>query len=112
MSLDSTPQLLPVNLVRCGGSPVLTGHYMVDLAPLSDSSDTTECFVTSGRQNIPLSGCRELKSGDILGTACSHLLRVPLEALAIQDADNPVPQPVTTTTNSTCLLYTSDAADD
>ena len=88
MSLDTTPQLLPVNLVRCDGSPALTGHYMVDLVPLSDSSDTIECFVTSGRQNIPISGCRELKSGDILGTAFSPLLRVPLEALAIQDAPN------------------------
>ena len=53
------------------------------------------------QQNIPLSGCRELKWGDILGTACSPLLRVPLEALAIQDADNPVPQPVTNSTNNT-----------
>ena len=56
MSLDTTPQLLPVNLVRCDGSPALTGHYIVDLASLSDDSDTTACFVTSGRQNIPLSG--------------------------------------------------------
>ena len=39
MSLDETPQLIPVNLVRCDGSPALTGHYMVDLVPLSDNSD-------------------------------------------------------------------------
>ena len=39
MSLDETPQLLPVNLVRCHGSPALTGHYIVDLVPLSDNSD-------------------------------------------------------------------------
>ena len=78
MSLDETPHLLPVNLVRCDGSSALTGHYMVDLVPLSDNSDTTECFVASGRQNIPLSGCRELKTGDILGTACSPLLSLSL----------------------------------
>ena len=85
MSLDTTHRLTPVNLVHRDGSPALTGHYMVDLVPLSDTSDTTECFVASGRQNIPLSGCRELKTGDILGTTCSPLLSVPLEALAIQD---------------------------
>ena len=56
MSLDETPQLIPVNLVRYDGSPALTGHYMVDLVPLT--TRTTECFVASGRQNIPLSGCR------------------------------------------------------
>ena len=39
MSLDDTRQLIPVNLVRCDGSPVLTGHSMVDLVPLSDNSD-------------------------------------------------------------------------
>ena len=35
MSLDDTPQLLPVNLVRRDGSPALTGDYMVDLLLLS-----------------------------------------------------------------------------
>ena len=40
MSLDTTPQLTPVNLVRRDGSPALTGHYMVDLLPLSNSSET------------------------------------------------------------------------
>ena len=39
MSLDKTTQLIAVNLVRCDGSPALTGHYMVDLVPLSDNSD-------------------------------------------------------------------------
>ena len=38
MSLDETPQLIPVNLVHFDGSPVFTGHYMVDLVPLSDDS--------------------------------------------------------------------------
>ena len=97
MSLDKIPQLTPVNLVRRDGSPALTGHYMVDFLSLSDSSETAECFVSSGQQNIPLSGCRELKPGDILGTASSPLLRVPLETLAIQDTpkDCPAPQPDT-----------------
>ena len=37
-----------------------------------------------------------------MGTTCSPLLSVPLEALAIQDTTigNPVPQPVTTKTDS------------
>ena len=39
MSLDVTLQLIPVNLFRRDGSPALTGHYMVDLVPLSDNSD-------------------------------------------------------------------------
>ena len=30
MSLDTTPQLTPVNLVRLDGSPALPGHYMAD----------------------------------------------------------------------------------
>ena len=38
MSLDETPKLIPVNLVRSDGSPALTGHYMVDLVSLSDDS--------------------------------------------------------------------------
>ena len=79
VSLHTTLQLTPVNLVRLDGSPALTGHYMVDLRPLSDSWE--------GRQNIPLSGCRELKPGDILETASSSLLRVSLESLAIHDYD-------------------------
>ena len=36
-----------------------------------------------GSTTIPLSGCRELKEGDIVGAAFSHLLRVPLESLDI-----------------------------
>ena len=34
MSLDETPQLIPVNLFRWDGSPALTGLYLVDLVPL------------------------------------------------------------------------------
>ena len=35
VSLTDSPQLIPVNLVRLDGSPALTGHYMVDLPPLT-----------------------------------------------------------------------------
>ena len=69
-----------MNLVRRDGSPALTGHYMVDLPPAPDSSDPSERFVSSGRQLIPLTGYQDLEPGDILGTASSPLLRVPLEA--------------------------------
>ena len=48
ISLDTTPQLTPVNLVRLDGSPALTGHYMVNLLPLSDSAEAIECFLSSG----------------------------------------------------------------
>ena len=37
VSLDTTPQLTPVNLVRLDGSPSLTGHYMVCLLYTSPS---------------------------------------------------------------------------
>ena len=80
MSLDTTPQLTPVNLVRLDRFPALIGHYM----------EATEFFLSSGRQNIPLSGYRELKPRDILGTASSPLLRVPLESLANHDSRNDV----------------------
>ena len=61
VSLDTTPQLMPMNLVPLEVSPVLTGHYMADLLLLFDGSEAEECFLSSCRQNIPLSGCRELK---------------------------------------------------
>ena len=64
---------------------------MVDLLPHSDSSETTECFLSSGRQNTPLSGCRELKLDGILGTASSLFLRVPLDSLAIHGSSNDTP---------------------
>ena len=64
--------------------PALTGHYMVDLLPVHDDSNPSERFVISGRQSIPLTGYQELEPGDVLGTASSPLLRVPLEALTLQ----------------------------
>ena len=90
VSLDDSPQLIPVNLVRLDGSPALTGHYMVDMLPVHDDSDPSERFVSSGRQSIPLTGCQELEPGDVLGTASSPLLRVPLEALTLHDAPTDV----------------------
>ena len=56
VSLTDSPQLIPVNLVRLDGSPALTGHYMVDLLPVNADSNPLECFVSSGRQLIPLTG--------------------------------------------------------
>ena len=82
LSLILSPQLAPVNLTRLNGSPVLTGHYMVDIITTHDGQYPSEYFVASGRQTIPLTGYRDLEPGDILGTASALLLRVPLEALA------------------------------
>ena len=58
---------------------------MVDLVPVHDDSNSSERFVSSGRQLIPLTGCQDLEPGDDLGTASSPLLRVPLEALTLYD---------------------------
>ena len=72
-----------MNLIGLDGSPALTGHYMVDLLPVHDDSNLPERFVSSGRQLIPLAGYQDLEPGDVLGTASSPLLRVPLEALTL-----------------------------
>ena len=85
LSLTHSQQLIPVNIVRLDRSPALTGHYMVDLVPVHDDSNSSERFVSSGRQLIPLTGCQDLEPGDVLGTASSPLLRVPLEALTLYD---------------------------
>ena len=86
VSLTDTPQLIPVNLVRLDGSPALTGHYMVDILPVNADSKPLERFVSSGQQLIPLTGYQDLEPGDVLGTASSPLLRVPLEILSFHDA--------------------------
>ena len=78
VSLTDSPQFIPVNLIRLDGCPALTGHYMVDLPPARDESDPSERFVSSGRQFIPWTGYQDLEPGDVLGTASSPLLRVPL----------------------------------
>ena len=90
MSLNSSPQLVPVNLTRLNGSPALTGHYSVDIITTHDGQDPSEHFVVSGRQTIPLTRYRDLEPGDILGTALAPLLRVPLEALAQHDESHDV----------------------
>ena len=74
-----------MNLVRLDGSPALTGHYMVDLLLVHDDSNPSERFVSSGRQSIILTGYQEPEPGDVLGTASSLLLRIPLEVLTLHD---------------------------
>ena len=81
VTLTDSPQLIPVNLVRLDGSPALTGHYMVDFLPDYADSVPSERFVSSGRQLIPLTGCQDLEPDEVLGTASSPLLRVPLKTL-------------------------------
>ena len=81
VTLTDSPQLIPVNLVRLDGSPALTGHYMVDFLPVYADSVPSERFVSSGRQLIPLTGYQDLEPDDVLGTASSPLLRVPLKTL-------------------------------
>ena len=81
VTLTDAPQLIPVNLVRLDGSPALTAHYMVDLLPVHADLAPSERFVSSGRQLIPLTGYQDLEPGDVLSTASSPLLRVPLKSL-------------------------------
>lgn len=59
------------------GAPALNGHYLVDIIPLYDESETPECFVSSGRQTIPLSGSQELGNSGTLNTASSPLSAFP-----------------------------------
>ena len=54
---------------------------MVDLLPAHADSVPSERFVSSGRQLIPLTGYQDLESNDVLGTASSSLLFVPLTTL-------------------------------
>ena len=90
ISLNSSPQLVPVNLTCLNGSPALTGLYMVDIITTDDGQDPSQHFVFSDRQKIPLTGYRDLEPGDILGTASAPLLRVPFEALAQHDEPHDV----------------------
>ena len=90
MTLTTAPQLVPVNLVRLDGSPALTGHYMVDTATTHDGQGPFEHFEASCRQTTPLTGLRDLKPGDILGTASHPFLRVPLEILEPHDTQHEV----------------------
>ena len=73
VSLNDSPQLIPMNLVCLDRSPALTGHDMVDLLPIHDDSNPSERFVSSGRQPISLTGYQELElePGDVLGTAAA-----------------------------------------
>ena len=90
-SLNMTPQLVPVNLIRLDGSLALAEHYMVDVIPTHDGWTPYEHLIGSGRQAIPIMGYRDLKRGDSLGTdGTISLLRVPLEALAPHDVRSDV----------------------
>ena len=53
VTLSDEPQLLEVNLVRINGSLALTGHYLVDMLPLSSILSMQEHFVASWRQVLP-----------------------------------------------------------
>ena len=116
MSLTTTQQLIPVNLVRLDGSPALTGHYMGDIATSHNGQDPLEHFVASGRQTTPLMGHRDLEPEDFLGTASHLLLRVPLATLAPHGTQHEVTaivdSPVTLAPPSTATNVTPDASDD
>ena len=116
MSLTTTPQLVPVNLVRLNGSPALTGHYMMDIATTHNGQDPLGYFVASGQQSIPLTGHRDLEPEDILGAASHPLLRVPFETLppnGIQhDVTTIAESPVTLAPPSTATNVTPEASDD
>ena len=45
MSLNSSPQLVPVDLTRLNRSPALTVHYMVDISTTHDGQNPSEHFV-------------------------------------------------------------------
>ena len=81
VSLSHMPKMLEVNLVRCSGAPALTGHYMVDTLPHDGLFTISELFVADGRQMVPLAGTADLEPGDLLGTASTPLLRVPVDAV-------------------------------
>ena len=90
MYLNTTLQLVAVNLIRLDGYPALIGHYTVDMITTQDGQDPSKYFIGPSRQTIPLKGYRDLEPGEILGTASAPLLRVPLEALAPHDVLNDV----------------------
>lgn len=51
VSLDNSPQTIPVKLVRLDGSPALIGHYMVDMLPPDEDSETPKRFASSARKS-------------------------------------------------------------
>ena len=109
VSLNNTPQLVPMHLIRLDESPALTGHYMLNMITTHDYRNPSEHFVGSSRQTIPLTEYRDLEPGDILGTASVPLLRVPLEALAQYDAPINVTPVAESLLPSTSLTETTNA---
>ena len=81
VTLSDEPRLLEVNLVRCNGSPALTGQYVVDMLPQPGLFSVQEHFIASGQQVLPLTGDADVEPGDLVGTAHAPLLLVPLNAL-------------------------------
>ena len=63
VSLNLSPQLVPVNLVRLDGSSALTGHYMVDMITTHDGQNPSEHFVVSGRQTSLL---RDIETSNLV----------------------------------------------
>ena len=90
---------------------------MVDLLPVHDDSKPSERFVSSGRQSILLTGYQELEPGDVLATASSPLLRVPLEVLTLHDVPagvSAIAESPTTPASQTALPHstTPDPSDE
>ena len=112
VSLNITPQLVPVHLIHFDGSPALTGHYMMDMMTTHDGQDPSEHFVGSGRQTTSLAGYRDLEPGDILCTASAPLLRVPFEALAQHDAQTDVTPAAESFLPSTSLSEATNVSPD
>ena len=73
--------MLPVNLVRSNGSPVLTRHYVVNILLQPDNCSGQKHFVVSGRQMLSSIGVADLEPGDLVGVGEASLLRIPLGAL-------------------------------
>ena len=83
---------------------------MVNLLPVHDDSNPSENFVSSGRQSISLTRYQELEPADVLDTASSPLVRVPLEALTLHDVPADVSalaESPTTPTSQTVLPYST-----
>ena len=85
VSLSCDHQLVQVSLVRISGSPALAGCYLVDKLRGPDNFSVDEHLVENGFQQIPLAGTAELEPGDLLGTSCCPLLRVPVASVLHQD---------------------------
>ena len=87
ISLTRNHQLVPVSMVCNNGSPALAGSYVVDTLYRANDISVDENLVENGLQQTPLAGTTELELGNLLGTSCCPLLRVPVESW-LHDDDN------------------------